>query len=90
MGNFLCYGYYASGDEHDPRTFLFPRGAIFDRDLSTVHLVEAGKVTEFVNHSWYEYSGGDAMALHSRAHDLCFIARSVNFPVQHEPVVVSA
>lgn len=32
----------------------------------------------------------DAMALHARAHELCFIARSVNFPVQHEPVVVAA
>ena len=32
----------------------------------------------------------DAMALHPRAHELCFIARSVNFPVQHEPVVVVA
>lgn len=31
----------------------------------------------------------DAMALHTRAHDLCFIARSVNFPVEHEPVVVA-
>jgi organic hydroperoxide reductase OsmC/OhrA len=32
----------------------------------------------------------DAMALHARAHELCFIARSVNFPVEHEPVVVAA
>ena len=32
----------------------------------------------------------DAMALHPRAHHLCFIARSVNFPVQHEPVIVAA
>lgn len=32
----------------------------------------------------------DALALHPRAHELCFIARSVNFPVQHEPVVVAA
>lgn len=31
----------------------------------------------------------DAMALHARAHQRCFIARSVNFPVQHEPVVVA-
>ena len=31
----------------------------------------------------------DAMALHPRAHELCFIARSVNFPVQHEAVVVA-
>jgi organic hydroperoxide reductase OsmC/OhrA len=29
----------------------------------------------------------DAAALHYRAHQLCFIARSVNFPVEHEPVV---
>ena len=29
----------------------------------------------------------EAMALHERAHELCFIARSVKFPVVHEPVV---
>jgi len=29
----------------------------------------------------------DAMALHDRARELCFIARSVNFPVEHDPVV---
>ena len=28
-----------------------------------------------------------AIALHRRAHSLCFIARSVKFPVRHEPVV---
>ncbi len=32
----------------------------------------------------------DALALHHRAHELCFIARSVNFPVEHEAVVVTA
>lgn len=26
-----------------------------------------------------------AYALHSRAHEMCYIARSVNFPVVHEP-----
>jgi organic hydroperoxide reductase OsmC/OhrA len=31
----------------------------------------------------------DALTLHARAHELCFIARSVNFPVEHEPVVVA-
>ena len=30
---------------------------------------------------------GKAMALHQEANDRCFIARSVNFPVQHVPVV---
>ncbi|NYI07825.1 OsmC family protein [Allostreptomyces psammosilenae] len=28
-----------------------------------------------------------ATALHERAHAMCFIARSVNFPVRHEPVI---
>jgi len=28
-----------------------------------------------------------ATALHARAHDACFIANSVNFPVRHEPQV---
>jgi organic hydroperoxide reductase OsmC/OhrA len=30
----------------------------------------------------------DATALHQRAHHLCYIARSVNFPVEYQPVVV--
>ena len=32
----------------------------------------------------------EARALHARAHQFCFIARSVNFPVEHEPVVTGA
>lgn len=31
-----------------------------------------------------------AEAQHARAHELCFIARSVNFEVRHEPVVEAA
>lgn len=30
-----------------------------------------------------------ALSLHERAHELCFIARSVNFHVRHEPTVVA-
>jgi organic hydroperoxide reductase OsmC/OhrA len=29
----------------------------------------------------------DTTALHAKAHHLCYIARSVNFPVEHEPTV---
>jgi organic hydroperoxide reductase OsmC/OhrA len=29
-----------------------------------------------------------AMALHERAHRMCFIANSVNFPVRHEPTII--
>ena len=31
-----------------------------------------------------------ARRLHARAHQMCFIARSVNFPVRHEPLIVAA
>jgi organic hydroperoxide reductase OsmC/OhrA len=29
-------------------------------------------------------------ALHERSHELCFVARSVNFPVRHEAVAAEA
>jgi len=64
LGNFLSYGDYSSGDQKDPSTFLFPRGVVLGRDLAKVHPVEPAKITEFVNHSWYEYSGGDQNSRH--------------------------
>ncbi len=64
VGNYLSYGDYSSGNEKDPNTFLFPRGAIFDRDLSKVHPVDPTKISEFVSHSWYEYSNGDSNGRH--------------------------
>jgi len=33
---------------------------------------------------------GAAAALHAQAHAKCFIASSVNFPVRHEPVIITA
>lgn len=32
----------------------------------------------------------DAIAVHHQAHKVCALARSVNFPVQHEPIVKNA
>ena len=48
----------------------------------------AGQVTEVTLRPevTVESDGGrDLQALHDRARELCFIARSVNFPVRHEP-----
>jgi hydrogenase large subunit len=64
LGNYLSYGDYSSGNEKDPNTFLFPRGAVFGRDLSKVYPIDPAKITEFVSHSWYEYSGGDNNGKH--------------------------
>lgn len=36
-----------------------------------------------------EQAVAEATSLHARAHERCFIANSVNFPVRHEPVVRS-
>ena len=49
----------------------------------------SGQVTEVTLRPQVEISAGDAGMvpdLHHRAGQLCFIANSVNFPVQHEPV----
>jgi Ni,Fe-hydrogenase I large subunit len=64
LGNFLSYGDYSSSNENDPRTFLFPRGVVFNRDIGTVHPVDPAKITEFVSRSWYNYSDGDSNGRH--------------------------
>ena len=67
LGNFLCYGDYPSGDRDDPATFLFPRGIVMGRDMSKVWPVDPARVTESVEHAWYEYSQGSAKDLHPSA-----------------------
>ena len=67
VGNFLCYGDFPEHGTNDVSSFLFPRGAILNRDLSTIHeidLDDPGQVQEFVDHSWYQYQGGDGTGLH--------------------------
>ena len=59
LGNFLSYGEYPHGGIHDTPRYFLPRGAILGRDLSKVYPVDPAQVSEYVTHSWYEYSGGD-------------------------------
>jgi Ni,Fe-hydrogenase I large subunit len=61
--NFLAYGGIPLGTIHEPAKFFFPRGILYDRDLSAVHSVEEPMITEQVARSYYEYSDGDAAAL---------------------------
>jgi len=60
LGNFLSYGDYPQAGIHDTSRYFLPRGAILGRDLSKVHPVDPAQVSEYVTHSWYEYSGGDS------------------------------
>jgi hydrogenase large subunit len=67
VGNFLSYGDFPEQGINDPATFLFPRGAILNRDLSTIHEIDLDamdEVKEFVAHSWYKYAGGKDTGLH--------------------------
>jgi hydrogenase large subunit len=67
VGNFMTYGDFPEQGINDPATFLFPRGAILNRDLSTIHEVDLNdesQVREYVAHSWYDYSGGKQEGLH--------------------------
>jgi len=66
-GNFLTYGDFPASGSQDPKTFLVPRGAILNRDLSHIHdvdLAAEGDIQEFVSHSWYDYNGGKNVGLH--------------------------
>ena len=67
LGNFMCFGDLPAKGMDDPDSFLFPRGIILDRDLTTVHelrLDDPSGIQEFVSHSWYDYSGGKEVGLH--------------------------
>jgi Ni,Fe-hydrogenase I large subunit len=64
LGNFMSYGAYPQGSIKDPADFFLPRGIILNRDLSQVHPVDPGNITEYVAHSWYEYVEGDQTAKH--------------------------
>jgi hydrogenase large subunit len=67
VGNFMSYGDFPAAGGNDPSTFLFPRGAILGRDLSTIHeidLDDGEQVQEFIAHSWYDYEGGKTTGLH--------------------------
>jgi hydrogenase large subunit len=60
--NHLCYGDLPTNGFADVARFKFPRGAVLDRDLSRIHAVDPkdpSGVQEFIDHSWYSYSGGE-------------------------------
>ncbi|KAA3630120.1 MAG: nickel-dependent hydrogenase large subunit [Proteobacteria bacterium] len=67
VGNFMTFGDLPARGMGDPDSFFLPRGAILNRDLSTIHEVDLNneeEVQEFVAHSWYDYEGGQEQGLH--------------------------
>ena len=61
VGNYLSYGEFP--DPASGRQF-FPPGIILGKDLSKVHPVDQKKIAEYVDHSWFEYSGGQGKGAH--------------------------
>ncbi|HWQ36217.1 MAG TPA: nickel-dependent hydrogenase large subunit [Blastocatellia bacterium] len=67
LKNYLVYGDLPTGGYNHPESFKFPRGAILNRNLNEVFEVNgrnAEEIKEYISHSWYRYSGGDAQGLH--------------------------
>ena len=61
LGSYLCYGDLPQGGLADVGSYLFPRGAILDRDLSRVLPVDPldpAEIREQIPHSWYRYPEG--------------------------------
>jgi [NiFe] hydrogenase large subunit/hydrogenase large subunit len=63
-GNYLTVGEFPETDVRDVESLFFPRGIILGKDLSRVHPYDHNLVKEYINSSWYEYSGGDEAGLH--------------------------
>jgi hydrogenase large subunit len=67
LGNFMTFGEFPAKSMWDTDSLMIPRGAILNRDLSTIHPVDLhadGEIQEYVSHSWYKYSVGDDKGLH--------------------------
>jgi hydrogenase large subunit len=67
LKNYLAYGDFPMNGYNNPDSFKMPRGAILDRDLSHIHEVrgdDPDQIREYINNSWYDYSGGNEASLH--------------------------
>jgi len=64
VGNYLSYGDFPTDNSGSPGSLFFPRGIILGKDLANVLPMDEQKITEYVTHSWYNYSKGDDKGLH--------------------------
>ncbi len=67
LGNFLVYGDLPTNGYNDPSSFLFPSGALLNRDLSRVYDVDLRndeEIREYIHRSWYDYSVSRQEGLH--------------------------
>ena len=61
VGNYLSYGEFPATTNGQ---LWLPSGIIMKKDLAKVFPVDHKKVSEYVDHSWYEYGSGAGKGLH--------------------------
>ena len=64
LGNYMAYGDYASDAQELASTYFFPNGLIQQQNLNIVNPVAQTQVAEYIAHSWYSYTEGNAAGLH--------------------------
>jgi hydrogenase large subunit len=67
ISNYMSFGDLPTDGYGNIEGYKMPRGIILNRDLSTVHPVDANspeEIKEYIYHSWYKYSQGDSAGLH--------------------------
>ncbi len=67
LSNYLSYGEFPTKGYGSPDSFRYARGVVLNRDLSTVHPVNATdseEIKEYIAHSWYTYEKGDGEGIH--------------------------
>jgi hydrogenase large subunit len=67
LTGYLSYGDFPTRGYNQPESFKYARGAVLNRDLSTVHPVnprDTQEIKEYIAHSWYNYDGGNNVGLH--------------------------
>jgi hydrogenase large subunit len=67
LSNYMSYGEFPTKGYSQTESFKYPRGVVLNRDLSTVHPVNATdsqEIKEYISSSWYSYEGGDGVGIH--------------------------
>lgn len=66
FGNYMSYGDYPTNGFADIDNFKFKQGVILDRDITKIQDVNHRNddIQEFVNNSWYDYTGDANGGLH--------------------------
>ena len=65
VGNYLSYGDFPLNNSGDVSAYWLPQGIVYNKDLSNKPLpLDQSRISEYVAHSWYAYSSGDATGRH--------------------------